>query len=64
MMRKLFQSLFGWPCDHDWEILLEKHLTNYITTDIETGKVFDMGKGFVWLYRCKKCCKRKKVTSK
>lgn len=63
MIRRLFQKLFGWPCDHEWETLLDGAEYQASTIDLTTGKRWERGLNKAWLYRCKKCCKSRKVTS-
>lgn len=61
MIRAVFQYLFGWPCDHDWETLIDGKMARLTVTDMTNNMKFDNGNAYVWLYRCKKCCKRKKI---
>ena len=61
MMRKLFQLLLGWPCDHDWERVRNGRYYDEraIRVSRETGHQFDLGGWAV--YSCKKCRKSKTV---
>lgn len=54
MIRAWLQLAFGWPCDHDWE-LLERFDVNQAYFSGKTRTVP------AWIYRCKKCCKAKQV---
>jgi len=64
MMRKLFQSLFGWPCDHDWETLRNGETIEVVLNDFCAGTSKPIGAKKVWLYRCKKCAKSQTVAVK
>ena len=61
MIRKLFQYLFGWPHDHDWELLSDNWHEEW---QYPNGKQQLVAKLHVWTYRCKLCGKGNKIDSR
>lgn len=59
MIRKSFQFLFGWPCDHDWETLVDGAPKTITHLDRERFEE----RTRIWLYRCTKCCKRREIST-
>jgi predicted MarR family transcription regulator len=59
MVRRWFQKLFGWPCDHQWELLKSgdgaKTLINYDNTTARQAFHY-------WIHRCAKCGESKQIT--
>lgn len=42
------------PCEHDWEIIFNRSFNNKLNPNYQWVEI---------TYRCKKCCKSKKISS-
>jgi len=58
-MRKLIDYIRSCFCNHDWELIMKVQ----IVANKIVEKQQDVPVGYKFVYRCKKCCSSKNITT-